>query len=91
MHAVMMTSNPSLFYWQPATLTVMQAIREARAKGISVGYTVDAGPNVHVICTGPNSGETAKMLRSIPEVREVRVAQVGGPAKIVENPQSSYD
>lgn len=91
MHAVMMTSNPSLFYWQPATLTVIEAVRDARVRGMPVCYSVDAGPNVHVICIGSMTGETAEMLRSIPEVREVRSAQVGGPAKIVKNPHPSHD
>ncbi len=43
MHAVMMTSRPPLFYWQPATLAVMQAVRSARVKGLPVCYTIDAG------------------------------------------------
>ena len=37
------------------------------------------------------AGETAKLVGSIPEVREVRLAQVGGPARLVENPHPSYD
>jgi diphosphomevalonate decarboxylase len=91
MHAVMMTSDPALFYWQPATLVVMQAVREARAKGMPVCYTIDAGPNVHVICTGVVSGEMAKLVGSIPGVREVRLARVGGPARVVENPHPNHD
>ena len=30
MHAVMMTSHPALFYWEPATLRVMDAVRTWR-------------------------------------------------------------
>jgi diphosphomevalonate decarboxylase len=85
MHAVMMTSQPPLFYWRPATLAVMQAVREARTKGTPVCYTVDAGPNVHVICSGSLVEKTSKLLMSIPGVREVLSAQVGGSAKVVEN------
>ncbi len=88
MHAVMMTSRPPLFYWQPATLVVMQAVRSARAKGLPVGYTIDAGPNVHVICTGSAAEETVQLVGSIPGVREVRLAKVGGPARLVENPSA---
>ena len=88
MHAVMMTSRPPLFYWQPATLAVMQAVRAARAKGLPVCFTIDAGPNVHVICTGAAAEETAKLVGSIPGVREVRLAKVGGPARLVENPST---
>jgi len=89
MHAVMMTSRPPLFYWQPATLAVMQAVRAARAKGLPVCYTIDAGPNVHVICTGAAAEETAKLVGSLPGVREVRLAKVGGPARLVENPSTN--
>jgi len=85
MHAVMMTSRPPLFYWQPATLAVIQAVRAARAKGLPVCYTIDAGPNVHVICTWAAAEKTAKLVGNIPGVREVRLAKVGGPARLVEN------
>jgi diphosphomevalonate decarboxylase len=36
MHAVMMTSSPALFYWQPATLRVMDAVRRWRSEGLEV-------------------------------------------------------
>jgi diphosphomevalonate decarboxylase len=83
LHAVMMTSHPALFYWQPASLTVMQAVREARAKGQPVCYTVDAGPNIHVITEAAESEQTAGFLRSLPGVREVLMAYVGGPAGLL--------
>jgi diphosphomevalonate decarboxylase len=85
MHAVMMTSTPPLFYWQESTLAVMQAVRAARAQGLPACYTVDAGPNVHIICEKAAAEETARLVASLPGVREVRTAQVGGPARIVEN------
>lgn len=83
MHAVMMTSRPALFYWQPATLAVMEAVRELRKAGTPVAYTIDAGPNVHVICMQEKSGAVAEYLKSIPGVINVLTAKVGGPAKIM--------
>jgi diphosphomevalonate decarboxylase len=83
MHAVMITSSPGLFYWQPASITVMGAVREWRANGLPVCYTVDAGPNIHVICPREYIGETEKNLRKLPGVQDVLVAGVGGPARIV--------
>ena len=82
LHAVMMTSTPALFYWQPATLTVMQAVQAARAKGLPVCYSIDAGPNVHVITEVAEQERTANLLRGLPGVQEVRAAHVGGPARI---------
>jgi diphosphomevalonate decarboxylase len=63
----------------------MQAVRQARAQGLPACYTVDAGPNVHIICEKAAAEETARLVASLPGVREVRTAQVGGPARIVEN------
>ena len=89
MHAVMMTSHPPLFYWQPVSLAVMQTIRTARARRLPACYTIDAGPNVHVICTKAAAEETSRLVGDIPGVREVMVAKVGGPARLVENPLPS--
>jgi diphosphomevalonate decarboxylase len=85
MHAVMMTSHPALFYWQAASLTVMQAVRDARAKGFTACYTVDAGPNVHVITEAAGLEQTVSLLRSLPGVLQVRTAPVGGPVKLISS------
>ena len=83
MHSVMMTSNPPLMYWQSTTVDIFHEVREWRAGGLPVGYTVDAGANVHVICLGEHKSEVEKRLRGIPGVKDVLTAGVGGPAKVV--------
>jgi diphosphomevalonate decarboxylase len=83
MHAVMMTSRPPLFYWQAVTLTVMQAIRAARGKGLPACYTIDAGPNVHVITEAAEAEQVSDLIRSLTGVQEVLVARVGGPARLI--------
>jgi diphosphomevalonate decarboxylase len=85
MHAVMMTSTPALHYWKPASLEVMNCVRGWRTEGIPVCYTVDAGPNVHVICPETEARSIEKRLREIRGVENVLVARAGGPAKIIEN------
>jgi diphosphomevalonate decarboxylase len=83
MHAVMMTSNPPLMYWQSATVEIFHQVREWRAGGLPVGYTVDAGANVHVLCLGEYAQEVEKRLRELPGVSDVLTAGVGGAAKVV--------
>jgi diphosphomevalonate decarboxylase len=83
MHSVMMTSTPALHYWKPASLEVMNLVRSWRAEGIPACYTVDAGPNVHVICPETEAHIIEKRLGEIPGVEKVLVARPGGPAKIV--------
>lgn len=83
MHAVMITSSPTLMYWQPATLAVMQAVVNWRNEGLPVCATIDAGPNVHVLCLAASSAEVERRVRTIDGVREVIVTRPGGPAKLV--------
>jgi diphosphomevalonate decarboxylase len=49
MHGVMLTSCPSLLYWNAGTVEVMKAVRRWRREGIEAYFTMDAGPNVHVL------------------------------------------
>ena len=85
MHSVMMTSTPALHYWKPASLAVMNAVRQWRSEGLSACYTVDAGANVHVICLEAESQNVNKRLREMDGVEDVLVARAGGPAKIIVN------
>jgi diphosphomevalonate decarboxylase len=83
MHAVMMTSTPSLLYWRPATLAVMQAVRAWRKDGLPVAFTIDAGPNVHCICPADSAPQIENLVRSIPGVERVLASSVGGGSRSV--------
>ncbi|HQN44503.1 MAG TPA: diphosphomevalonate decarboxylase [Anaerolineaceae bacterium] len=82
MHAVMMTSTPPLFYWEPASVQLMKAIPTWRHEGLPVCYTLDAGANVHAICPAEAAGQVAEQLNQQPGVQKVLQATVGGPAKV---------
>jgi len=82
LHAVMMTSRPALFYWKPATLAVMQAVRQARSAGMPICYTLDAGPNVHVITPLTEANQVTGLLHDLLGVQDVLKATVGGPARL---------
>lgn len=83
MHSVMMTSNPRLIYWQSATLAVMDAVQRWRAEGLPVCYTIDAGPNVHVLCEVAYQQPVEKRLLELPGVLQVLSATPGGPARLL--------
>ena len=85
MHSVMMTGEPRLLYWQPATLAVMRAVQEWRAQGIEAAYTIDAGANVHVISTAEHAQTVENRLRAIEGVGEVLTAPPGGAARVVQS------
>ena len=81
MHAVMMTSRPALFYWHPATLQVIQSVMAWRQDGVPACYTIDAGPNVHVLCPAGYAQEIAERLNQTEGVMRVLTAHPGGPAR----------
>ena len=83
MHAVMMTSTPPLFYWEPASLSLMKTIPAWRAEGLSVCYTLDAGPNVHVLCLSDQVQEVKKRLAQIADVQRVITSPPGGAARLI--------
>ena len=82
MHAVMMTSTPPLIYWLPPTLAVIQAVQAWRREGLPVCYTIDAGPNVHVICEDAVASLVSSRLGHISGVVQVLESPPGGPARL---------
>jgi diphosphomevalonate decarboxylase len=81
MHAIMMTSTPPLFYWLPATVLVIQSVIAWRKGGMPVCYTIDAGPNVHVLCLAGYAQEITDRLSETDGVLRVLTAHPGGPAR----------
>jgi diphosphomevalonate decarboxylase len=85
MHAVMMTSRPALLYWEPATVTVLHAVRAWRADGMPVYFTMDAGPNVHCLCEAPQAPEIEERLRNLEGVLDVLSSGPGEGVRLVED------
>lgn len=83
MHGVMMTSHPPLYYWNAATMTIIHAAIEWRSEGIPVYFTIDAGPNVHLICEAAHAGTVAARAHRLPGVQRVISSGPGGPARLV--------
>lgn len=83
MHGVMMTSQPPLMYWLPPTLRLIEAVQAWRAEGLPVCFTIDAGPNVHVITTDEQAESVAARLRAVEGVDDLLTATPGGPAHLL--------
>ena len=84
MHGVMMTSDPPLYYWLPGTLEVIRAVQIWRRQGLPVCYTIDAGPNVHLICPVKEAEKVKLELGSLADVKSILECTPGGPACLLE-------
>lgn len=87
MHTVMMTSRPPLMYWHQSTMDLMLAVWQWREReGIPVYFTIDAGPNLHLICERQTRDAVIQRLETRDEVLRIIVNQPGpGPARRLEH------
>ncbi len=84
MHAVMMTSSPQLYYYSPASLLIMQKALEWRFQGMDVCFTLDAGPNVHLLCPKKCEKSIIDLCKSINQISSIIISPVGGGATLVD-------
>jgi len=85
LHLIAMSSAPPIFYWKPATLAVLEAVRRLRDDRTAAWATMDAGANVHVICDPASEDKVARALQRVPGVQSVLRDRVGpGPRAVAE-------
>ncbi|MCP5051426.1 MAG: diphosphomevalonate decarboxylase [bacterium] len=77
MHGLAMSANPGIIYWNGLTVTLLHEIRSLRKRGIPAYFTIDAGPQVKVLCPSGNSGKIKDELRHIPGIKQVMVTTTG--------------
>lgn len=65
MHAVMMTQEPSVLYWNSHTMALMDAVYAWRKEGVPVYFTIDAGPNVHLIVEAGNVDDVIHKVKHL--------------------------
>lgn len=78
MHHVMQTQQPPIHYWIPTTEVIMKAVVAARKVGLQAYFTIDAGPNVHIMCEGKDEADVIQLVSTISGVQtfiQNRVAQ----------------
>lgn len=84
LHMMAMTSVPPIFYWTPGMVRVIQAAHRWRADGLAVYFTLDAGPNVHLICESKDANQVATLAQKIDDVQQVIVNAPGGAARVID-------
>ncbi len=50
MHALAMSADPGLVYWNGATVQCLHEVRALRQAGVPVFFTIDAGPQLKALC-----------------------------------------
>ncbi len=84
MHALMISTKPSIAYWQPATAEIINAVMQWRDEGISCYFTIDAGPNVKVMCMQKDGKELTRRLLALKGVKRTILCKPGPGAEIID-------
>ena len=84
MHATMITTNPPIIYWNNSTIDAIQEVLKMREEGIECYFTMDAGPQVKIICLEENANKIAKRIRENVDIEDLIITSPGDDAKIVE-------
>src|SRR5437899_863581 len=83
MHAVGMAARPPLLYWRGATVDCLDRVWKLRAEGTPAFATIDAGPQVKVLCAPGDARRVAEALRVVPGVERVLACAPGVGAEVV--------
>jgi diphosphomevalonate decarboxylase len=84
MHASMLAAQPALIYFAPATLRVMERVREFRKSGGRAYFTMDAGPHVKVLVEPSAAAELELELGKLDGVSSVLRSAAGPDAYWVD-------
>jgi diphosphomevalonate decarboxylase len=77
MHATMLGAEPPILYWQSGTLEVIHHIQSLRLSGIPAFFTIDAGPNVKVLCLPEHQQQVEESLLTLPAVQDIITCHPG--------------
>ena len=78
MHATMITGEPPIIYWQPATVEIMHEVRALRSAGTPAFFTIDAGAQVKIVCLPSATDTIRQQLQTITGLKRVIITRLGG-------------
>ncbi len=84
LHLIAMSTRPRTIYWQPGTLEVMARVRELNQAGVPCCFTIDAGPNVHVLCEPEYEAQVAAAVDDLRLVQNVIRDRTGHGARFLD-------
>ena len=77
MHAIGLAARPPLVYWLGATVECIHRVWALREEGTRGYVTIDAGPQVKVLCEPGDAPTIAGALRDVPGVERVLTCAPG--------------
>lgn len=84
MHALNLSANPPFNYWSPDSIVAMRKVNELRDMGYPAYLTMDAGPNVKLICRASDMDALYTILREDYREDQLVMAKPGPGIQFLE-------
>jgi len=85
MHATMITTKPPIIYWNAGTMEIIHAVMDWRDEGLESYFTIDAGPQVKIMCLEKDVNEIVKRVKQFSHIEDVIITKPGSGVKIVDD------
>ncbi|MHA2030148.1 MAG: diphosphomevalonate decarboxylase [Candidatus Kariarchaeaceae archaeon] len=82
LHAVINTTGLGISYWNVGTLEIMRFVNSLRESNLEAYYTIDAGPQVKILCQPQDEKSIIKELGDLEFVQDIIPSRVGWGSKI---------
>jgi diphosphomevalonate decarboxylase len=83
LHAIMLTSSPSLIYWTPGTLEIMKLVKKWRQEGLESYFTINTGQDIHIIVQKKDSLKVMKKLKELTCVKSIILNKPAHGARLI--------
>lgn len=90
MHATMLGAFPPISYWEPDSVKAIQTVKEIRGMGIPCYVTMDAGPNVKVLCKASDMAKIEELLLKEFKREQIIPTTVGEGIKLLSDSEWNY-
>lgn len=85
LHAVINTTGLGISYWNVGTLEIMKFVNLLRESGTEAYYTIDAGPQVKILCLPKDESGIIQELEELHYIKDIISSKVGYGSHVVSS------
>ncbi|MCB0258937.1 MAG: diphosphomevalonate decarboxylase [Calditrichaeota bacterium] len=85
MHGLALSADPAILYWNDLSVTLIHEVRRLRRQGYGAYVTMDAGPQVKVICLPEDAPKLQQQLGQIEGIQRILPTAIGGDARLIND------
>ena len=83
MHALAMSANPGIIYWNDSTVRIINRVKALRKNGLGVFFTIDAGPQVKILCLPSDVNKVKSEFEHMRGIKQIILTAIGPSAHIL--------